>query len=70
VGKVSSKTGERLVAWLSHINKVKLLQNNWLFFRVLVNLGLCGPGQPWDETQVEKNMKRIDDFWRFRHELS
>jgi len=61
--KLSPKTRERLVAWLSRINEVKLVQSNWLFFRVLVNLGLRGRGQPWAEAQVEADMKRIDDFY-------
>lgn len=37
-----------LAAWLQRINDVRLVQSNWLCFRVLVNLGLrrCGLGWP------------------------
>ena len=54
---------KRLVAWLSHINEVKLVQSNWLFFRVLVNLGLRSRGQPWNAERVEADLAKIDTFY-------
>jgi len=54
---------ERLVAWLSRINHVKLVQSNWLLFRVLVNLGLRERDQPWAEEQVDADLKRVDSFY-------
>jgi hypothetical protein len=34
----------RLGAWLRRINEVEIPDNNWLFFRVLVNVGLLSAG--------------------------
>lgn len=61
--KLSKPTQVRLVAWLSLINEVKLVQNNWLFFRVLVNLGLRLRGQPWNAERVEADLVRLDEFY-------
>lgn len=61
--KLSPAVRERLVAWLSHINDVKLVQSNWLYFRVLVNLGLRVRGQTWSEERVDADLARLDDFY-------
>jgi hypothetical protein len=53
----------RVVAWLRRINEVKLVRSNWLFFRVLVNLGLAKCGQDWAAEQVEADLQQIDAFY-------
>jgi hypothetical protein len=52
-----------LSVWLQNINRVKLVQNNWLFFRVLVNLGLERVGQPSAHEQVEADLTQLDKFY-------
>ena len=52
-----------LSTWLQNINRVKLVQNNWLFFRVLVNLGLERVGQPAAHDQVEADLAQLDKFY-------
>ncbi|MGM0876506.1 MAG: DUF2264 domain-containing protein [Bacillota bacterium] len=49
--------------WLSQINRYKVWDCNWLFFPVLVNLGLKNVGQPFDNERVEENLERIDQFY-------
>jgi len=59
---LSAGTRRNLVAWLRRINEVKLAENNWLFFRVLVNLGLRRCGEPWSRERVEADFALIDGF--------
>ncbi|MBL9218920.1 MAG: DUF2264 domain-containing protein [Opitutaceae bacterium] len=53
-----------LVEWLSQINRFRCVDNNWLFFRVLVNLGLRRIGAPWDEAQLAANLARLEGFYK------
>jgi len=59
--------GERerrnLSNWLNQINRRSIYDCNWLFFRVLVNLGFRRIGLPYDREQMERSLKRIDDFY-------
>ncbi|MFT3783314.1 MAG: DUF2264 domain-containing protein [Nibricoccus sp.] len=60
---LSSDTKKRLSAWLQHINDVKLVQSNWLFFRVLVNLGLRRCGEPWSQDRINADLDQLDQFY-------
>ncbi|KAL4993968.1 hypothetical protein BDV10DRAFT_199145 [Aspergillus recurvatus] len=54
-----------LVAWLSQINKHEMPQNNWLWFRIFVNLALTRSlGVPGDELQdrITADLKTLDTF--------
>ncbi len=53
----------QLAAWLNHINRVKLVANNWLFFRVLVNAGLERCEQPFSADQVDADFAQLDRFY-------
>lgn len=59
--------GERerrnLFRWLNQINERPVYDCNWLFFRVLVNMGFRKIGLPYDAVQMEENLRRIDDFY-------
>ena len=57
------RTKDQIVAWLHRINDVELVQNNWLFFRVLVNTALRQLGQPWSETRLADDTRRLDGFY-------
>ncbi|MBM7603901.1 hypothetical protein JOC75_001874 [Metabacillus crassostreae] len=54
---------ENVTKWLSQINQCKAHDCNWLFFAVLVNLGLKNVGQQYDRCKVEENLERIDQFY-------
>ncbi|WP_177178187.1 DUF2264 domain-containing protein [Amphibacillus marinus] len=60
---LSVEERERLVAWLSQVNKVKAHDCNWLFFAVLVNLGLKQIGVAYSQSTIEINLARIEDFY-------
>ena len=51
---------EQLATWLQRINEVRLVQSNWLFFRVIVNLGLARCGLKWSPERVDDDLNRID----------
>ena len=54
---------DRLYQWLNQINRHPVWDCNWLFFRVLVNVGFRKIGLPCDEEQLTANLNRIDDFY-------
>lgn len=60
---LSAAAREQLTTWLQRINEVKLVQSNWLWFRVLVNLGLRRCGQPWSQERITSDLAQIDQFY-------
>lgn len=52
-----------LVTWLRQINEHELWDNNWLFFRVLVNGALKAIGEPNDTARVRGDLERLDAFY-------
>lgn len=57
--------GERagFAAWLDQINHLKCWDCNWLFFAVMVNLGLKRVGAPYNKRRMDENLQRIDSFY-------
>lgn len=55
---------QRLAGWLDRINHVAPADNNWLFFRALANLGLHAVGETPDLDRLEKDMVRLNEFYR------
>lgn len=53
----------RLVTWLQRINQVKVVSSNWLYFRILVNLGLERVGAPSAEAQIEADFAQLETFY-------
>ncbi|MFD5293666.1 DUF2264 domain-containing protein [Streptomyces mutabilis] len=54
----------RLTRWLARINEVGTPDNNWLFFRVLVNDALHRVGSPLHDPAAEREaLRRLDDFY-------
>lgn len=53
----------QLATWLKQINHVKAHDCNWLFFAVIVNLGLKQVGEAFDQQLVERHLNRIEDFY-------
>lgn len=59
-----------LYAWLNQINRFEVPQNNWAFFRLLVNMGFICCGLPHDQRRVEEDFQLIEahyegDGWYF-----
>ena len=51
---------DRLAAWLAGIDACELYPNNWLFFRVLVDLGRARVGLPYDVAALAFALDGID----------
>lgn len=54
---------ENLNTWLLQINQYPIPQNNWLFFQVLVNIGLQNVGGRYDQEAVDKALDKMDTFY-------
>jgi hypothetical protein len=54
---------ENLVAWLSTINERRLRDNNWLFFRLMVNAAFRALGLSAAKT-MDADIRRLDGFYR------
>lgn len=54
---------DHLAAWLGRINQVGIVDSNWLFFRILVNLGLARVGATYDEAALRAALDRLDHFY-------
>ncbi len=54
---------DNLVRWLVGINAHETVDNNWRFFRVLVNLGLRRVDGPWDRKLTEDACAKLDRFY-------
>jgi hypothetical protein len=60
---LDSRARSNLVRWLQTINAVQVSDNNWNFFRVLVNLGLTQVGAEPDAAALQASFDRIEDFY-------
>jgi len=60
---LSDSEQHNLYQWLSSIRDVQLPQNNWSFFPVMVEMGLCLSGQPWQPEIIERHFARLDSFY-------
>ena len=54
---------ERFTAWLWQINENEVADNNWRFFRVLVNCGLRRVGARYSAEEIQRDLDRIDEFY-------
>lgn len=56
---------QRVGAWLEGINNptVELSENNWLWFRVLVNMALRRIGMNADSSVMSRDLERLDAFY-------
>lgn len=52
-----------LVRWLGTINTRQVVDSNWLWFRVLVNLGLANVGAAHDAMAMRHALDRLDQFY-------
>lgn len=55
---------QMLAAWLGEINRVEVVDSNWLFFRVMVNLGLRKVDAPsYDPVAMRQALERLEEFY-------
>lgn len=60
---LSDKEKEQFQQWLLQINSHKISDNNWLFFRILVNCGLRHVKASYSEKQLKQDLDRVDEFY-------
>ncbi|MDQ0902090.1 DUF2264 domain-containing protein [Paenibacillus sp. V4I7] len=60
---LNDREKHHLAAWLSQINQYQLWNCNWLFFLVLVNLGLKSVGMPYDQVRMDQCLNTLDSFY-------
>src|ERR1022692_862010 len=59
-GGLEPEARSNLTAWLNTINQVDILDNNWLWFRVLVNLGLERVNAKHDPAGKQAALRRLE----------
>jgi hypothetical protein len=52
-----------IAAYLKHIRRLDYADNNWKFFRILVDLGLDEVGVDFDRSLTEKYFEELDGFY-------
>ena len=52
-----------LYNWLNQINRYDMPLNNWLFFRVLVNIGFMHVGLPADEARMASDLDELESHY-------
>ncbi|MEK4563351.1 DUF2264 domain-containing protein [Alkalihalobacillus sp. FSL R5-0424] len=62
-GKLTNEERDHLVAWLSQSSQYKCHDCNWLFFPVLVQLGLKQVGAPYCQQTIDDSLKRMEAFY-------
>ena len=60
---LSEKEKKQLSSWLYQVNQCELAENNWLFFPVIVNLGLKKVMEPYNQKVMETALCRIEDCY-------
>lgn len=61
---LSDRTRQQVGEFLNQVNRSPVCDNNWHFFRILVNLGLGQVGVPFDQQQQEHSLQRVEHFYR------
>ena len=69
-GELAPAERERLYRWLNQINLHGMPENNWRFFRILVNLGFLKAGLPVSEERLKEDLDLMEshyagDGWYF-----
>lgn len=60
---LTAEERDNFTRWLLQINSHRISDNNWLFFRVLVNCGLRRVGAAFGGDQLEADLNRVEDFY-------
>ena len=59
----SEREARNLHRWLSGVEGKVLPQNNWLFFRVLVQAAFQRMGWSWNQKQLEEDLAKLDGWY-------
>lgn len=54
---------ENLLNWLNQLREVELPRNNWSFFPIIVEMGLCLSGRPYSQTVIDMHFARLDSYY-------
>lgn len=54
---------EKLSEWLNSINQIEVPESNWLFFIVLVNMGLRKNNLTYDEDKLKTSLDKIEKLY-------
>ena len=57
------REAENLHGWLARSEGLRLPQNNWLFFRVLVQAAFRHMGWDWNGRQLEEDLAKLDGWY-------
>ncbi len=57
------KQQEHLVDWLQQVNHISLPNNNWHFFRIIVNIGLENVGVPLNTEKQNESLQIIESLY-------
>ena len=60
---ISEAERERVATYLNQVNDVELYECNWLFFRVVSNVGLRAVGAPHDWAQTQETLDRLESYY-------
>lgn len=60
---LSAREQINVSAWLNQINAWPLPDNNWVLFRMLVNLGLRAVGTTYSDERLRSTLDRLDAFY-------
>lgn len=60
---LEERTRTQLIEWLALVNRVEPFDNNWQFFRILVNLGLRRVGAPVDDAAADRSLEKIHGLY-------
>lgn len=60
---LTDEAKDNFAQWLYSINDYRVCDSNWIFFRVLVNVGLKKIGRKYNEEKLESDLARIEDFY-------
>jgi len=61
--RLTTQEQENLYNWLKQINDYEMPQNNWLFFRILVNLGLKNCKLPFNKERMKEDLAAINSYY-------
>jgi hypothetical protein len=60
---LEQRAKDNLAAYLLHARRFDYANNNWKFFRILVDLGLAAAGIDFDRSLTEKYLDELDGFY-------
>lgn len=60
---LNAQEKQNVYSWLAQVNSCQAYDCNWLFFQVLVNIGLKRVGAEFDQHLIEANLEKIEGYY-------